>query len=340
LTEPKNNPFISIIIPTRNEERFLGACLDSLVNQTYPKDCFEVLIIDGLSEDQTLAIAKEYCQLLNIRFFTNPRLRSTYAFNKGIDEAKGGLFMIVNAHSYLDKNFISEDIKTYIEIKKNEPNLAAVGGIYRNVFNSTFGKLVGLLYYSSFSGASSSRYNIKPHFSDSVIFGVFDKQIVIENGKFDEDFTAAGNDNELAKRLRKRGFKLYTNPNIIAHYNTRSSFEKFFKQTFNYGVAQGIMVRKGRFKPDVSFTSSLWFVPIFFIIYLLSIPLLAAFSNVLLAFLPLCFYFIVGAFVAIKISFQEKTAISLFLVPLYFIFHATLGLSVLIGLVLKNKAFL
>jgi len=49
-------PFISIIIPCRNEEKFIDKCLDSIIAQNYPKDKLEILIIDGMSEDGTRGI--------------------------------------------------------------------------------------------------------------------------------------------------------------------------------------------------------------------------------------------------------------------------------------------
>ncbi|PIP12385.1 MAG: glycosyl transferase, partial [bacterium (Candidatus Stahlbacteria) CG23_combo_of_CG06-09_8_20_14_all_40_9] len=51
---------ISIVIPCRNEEKFIGKCLDSIIEQDYPKDKLEILVVDGMSEDRTREIMKEY----------------------------------------------------------------------------------------------------------------------------------------------------------------------------------------------------------------------------------------------------------------------------------------
>lgn len=48
-----NSLLVSIIIPCRNEEKFIGKCLDSIIAQDYPKDKLEVLVVDGMSEDRT-----------------------------------------------------------------------------------------------------------------------------------------------------------------------------------------------------------------------------------------------------------------------------------------------
>lgn len=46
--------FVSIIVSCRNEEKYIWKCLDSIVAQDYPKDKFEVLVVDGMSEDGTI----------------------------------------------------------------------------------------------------------------------------------------------------------------------------------------------------------------------------------------------------------------------------------------------
>ena len=47
----RDNPTVSVIIPCRNEEKFIGKCLDSIIEQDYPKDKTEILVVDGVSGD-------------------------------------------------------------------------------------------------------------------------------------------------------------------------------------------------------------------------------------------------------------------------------------------------
>src|SRR6188474_1718198 len=51
---------ISVIIPARNEEKNIGLLLDALQNQNYPKELFEILVIDDHSEDQTAIVVRQY----------------------------------------------------------------------------------------------------------------------------------------------------------------------------------------------------------------------------------------------------------------------------------------
>jgi glycosyltransferase involved in cell wall biosynthesis len=337
--EEQEYPFVSVIIAARNEEKYIGKLLDSLVNQTYPKDKFEVLIFDGMSQDRTLQIAERYKSLLNLRIFVNPKIRQVFAFNRGIEEAKGELFLIVNAHSFLKEDFIEEDVRTFLKIRNIEPKLAGVGGIYINVYENLLSKIIGLMYYSSFSGAGSYRYKREPHFSDSVIFGVFDKRIVISNGKFDEDFIV-GQDKELPLRLRSKGFKFYTNSNIVAYYHARSTFRGFVKQTFNYGVSRGLLVRKGYHRIEWFNPASFWFIPPIFFLYELFLIMFFSILNSMLIFIPMITYFIIDLLVSFHLLIKTRDPLCFLLPAMYFVFHSILGIGVLAGLIKGKKAFL
>jgi len=333
-------PFVSVIVAARNEEKHIGELLDSLVNQTYPKDKFEVLVFDSMSQDSTLQIVEKYKGYLNLKIFKNPKIRQVFAFNEGIDRARGDLFMIVSAHSFLKEDFIENGVRTFLQIKKTEPKIAGVGGVLINVYENTFGKVVGLMYYSPFSGSRSCWHRRKPHFSDSVKFGPFDKGIVVSNGKFDEDFIV-GEDDELFSRLRLRGFKFYTNPDMIAYYYPRSSLRGFIKQIFNYGVAKGLLVRKGYRRIEWFYPASFWFIPPLFFLYELFLILFLLFnfiSTLILA--PMLLYFIVDLLASSHLLIKERSPLCLLLPVMYFMLHTILGVGVLAGLILGKKAFI
>jgi glycosyltransferase involved in cell wall biosynthesis len=252
-------PFVSVIVPTRNEEKYIGVCLASFATQTYPKDKFELLIIDGLSSDRTLEIVHSYDGKLNLSVMSNPRVKHVFAFNYGIKESKGDYFVIVSAHSFLEKDFIRKSADTFCGIAKDQPKLAAVGGSLQMISNTSFGMLVACIFASPFSGSSSFWCSKTAHFAKTVVFGFYNKKIVQQVGCFDEDMLK-GQDFELNLRLKKNGFKLFCNPEIKPCYYVRQTFWGFFHQAFDNGVAKGICVRKGYFSP-------IWFIPLAFIVY-------------------------------------------------------------------------
>ena len=323
------NPFVSLIIPTKNEEKYIGKLLESIINQSYPKDKFEILIFDGLSEDKTIEIVKKYKDKLNLRIFKNPKIKQVYAFNMGLEKAKGDYFIILGAHSYIEKSFIRKNIRTFLEMKEKEPRLAGVGGYHVNVYENYFGKVVALLLGSFFAGGSSYRYSKKSHFTNTVVFGLYDKKIVKDIGKFNEDFII-GQDFELNRRLNKKEYKLYFNPMIKSYYFVRSSFKKFLIQTFNYGVVKGLMVKNNYFDPR-------WSIPFIFLIY--EILLFSKIFTSTFLFFPFVLYWVLAIGVSLRLLIKTKDTCCLFLPIMYFIFYNIVGIGFLSGLLFGKKMF-
>jgi glycosyltransferase involved in cell wall biosynthesis len=124
-----NMPLVSIIVPCRNEEEFIGRCLDSLLAQDYPKNKIEMLVIDGASTDSTREIIKSYIQKDNrIKLFDNPRRFTPISLNIGIKNAKGDFITKSDAHTIYPTDYISKCVR-YLEEYKTD----AVGGITQNI---------------------------------------------------------------------------------------------------------------------------------------------------------------------------------------------------------------
>ena len=101
-------PFVSLIIPTLNEEQYLEQTIFSLISNDYPSNKFEILIVDGLSKDNTLNIAQRLAkQFSNIRIISNPKIYQSAALNIGVKESKGDFIIRADAHAIYDKNYIS-----------------------------------------------------------------------------------------------------------------------------------------------------------------------------------------------------------------------------------------
>jgi len=85
---------VSIVIPCRNEREFIGKCLDSVLNNDFPKEELEILVVDGMSEDGTREIVTEYARRFPfIRLIDNPHRVTPYALNIGIAASRGEIVM-------------------------------------------------------------------------------------------------------------------------------------------------------------------------------------------------------------------------------------------------------
>ena len=75
-------PLVSVIIPCRNEEKYIVKCLDSIVSQDYPKENLEVLVVDGMSEDGTKEIIQDYSKKYPfIKLLENPKKFTPFSLN-------------------------------------------------------------------------------------------------------------------------------------------------------------------------------------------------------------------------------------------------------------------
>ena len=97
-------PFVSVIIPVYNEERYISDCLVSLIKQDYQKDDLEIICVDGISTDKTRQIIQDFSdQHHNIRLLENPDRIVSHALNAGIKASSGDVILRIDAHCIYPK---------------------------------------------------------------------------------------------------------------------------------------------------------------------------------------------------------------------------------------------
>lgn len=238
-----NLPFVSIIIPCRNEEKFIGKCLDSIIAQEYPKDKLEVLVVDGMSNDKTRDVLKVYADKYSfIKTLDNPQKVTPIAMNVGIKKAYGDYILILSSHSKIDKIFVKKNIEN---ILKNGAD--CVGGVMITLpANDTI--LVQSIAFSLSHpfGVGNAYFRIgskEPKYVDTVPFGCYKREVFQRMGLFDEDL-ARNQDDEFNLRLIKNGGKILLVPDIVSYYYARDSLRKLWKMYFQYGYFKPLVVKK------------------------------------------------------------------------------------------------
>jgi glycosyltransferase involved in cell wall biosynthesis len=114
-------PLLSVIIPTRNEEDNISKCLDALTHQKYAKP-YEIIVVDTNSTDKTTAIAKSF----KAKVISENKKGKIYAFIKGANAAKGDILCFTEADCIVPPHWLST-ITTYFQ--KN-PTVTAISGTY------------------------------------------------------------------------------------------------------------------------------------------------------------------------------------------------------------------
>jgi len=225
-----NKKYVSIIIPCRNEEKFISKCLDSIIVQDYPKDKVEVLVVDGMSNDKTRDIINEYSrryQYMNL--LDNPKKIVPAAMNIGIKAASGDRIIRLDAHSEYPKDYIKNCIET--AKRTNADNVGGVVVTQQNGNSFSAGCVQAITTHRF--GVGNAEYRLEPQESlaDTVAYGCFKAEIFERIGLYDERLIR-NQDYELNQRIMKAGGNIWLNPKIKVVYYNQSTIKGLFRQAF------------------------------------------------------------------------------------------------------------
>ena len=317
-----NKIITSIIIPVRNEEKYIENCIISILDQDYPKEKMELIFVDGDSTDKTKNIINKYIKTSKviIKIINNPQKTVPFAMNKGIKISKGTYIIRLDAHSSYTNTYISACINT-IE-KTNADNVGAlaitkgegpIGSVFSRILSSKFGV-----------GNSSFRTKGNSGYVDTVPFGTFQRSVFEKYGYYDERLDR-NQDYELNYRIRKNGGKIYLNSDIEFSYYCRNTFFGIIKQSFENGKWNIIT---SKLCPG---TMSLrHFIPFLFV---LSLILLSILSFNIFFFILLFIEILLYLTIDIIFSMRENNVIRDFLLSilLYPVFHISYGTGSFFG---------
>ena len=233
---------VSIIVPARNEERFLGKCLESLLAQTYPPDRSEIIVVDNLSTDNTHAIAEFYAARdPRIRVLTCGGPNQATGMNAGIASAKGTLISRVDAHGYVEPDYVAHVVAAFAR----HPRAVAVGGPYLPACDGLIERVVALARSSRF-GVGGSWYGDKgteEHTVRTVGCPTYRRTAVLAAGLFDPAMEY-GEDDELNWRMFNSGGEIVFVPGARQYNRPRATLIALAVQYWNYGRGRVRVVAK------------------------------------------------------------------------------------------------
>jgi succinoglycan biosynthesis protein ExoA len=237
-------PFISVLVPVRNEAAFLGATLDRLLNQDYDRRRFEVLVADGGSTDGTRAVvAARQRRWANLRLLDNPGRWSSAGRNVALAAARGDLVVLIDGHCELDgPHYLSEIASAFVRsgadcVGRPQPlDVTGATPLQRAVAAARASRLG----HHPDSYIYSDREGPAPPQSVAVAYRreVFDRV-----GRFDEAFDAC-EDVELNHRVARAGLSCFFTPRVRVRYHPRASLGGLFRQMVRYGRGRVRLLRK------------------------------------------------------------------------------------------------
>ena len=322
--------FVSVVIPARNEEKFIGRCLESLVTNDYPKKHLEILAVDGASEDKTKEVIQEYVQKYPfIKFFENPEKYTPISMNIGIKNAKGDVIILAGAHSTYNPDYISKSVH-YLE-KCDADN---VGGVLKTLpATNTYPARAIALALSSFFGTGGASFRVggnKPQWVDTVFGGCFRREIFDKIGFYNENLIRS-QDMEFSIRLHNAGGKILLAPDIITTYHPKSTFGSFFTHNIKDGVWAILPMKYGA--PPFKLRH---LIPLLFVLGIFGplIPSIWYKPFIFLTAAILALYILASLYFSTRIAISEKKlALIPYLVTAFATRHFGYGIGSMVGLI-------
>lgn len=328
------NKTVSVVIPCRNEEKYIGKCIESFLKQSYPMELLTIIVADGMSTDKTRDIINDIKNKHhNIILLDNEGLSAPKGMNLGIKETESEIVIIFGAHAYADENFVVENVKA-LENKE----VGCAGGVITTINDSLKGAAIAEAMSCPFGvGNALFRFAEKESFVDTVAFGAYRRSLLDEIGIFDEQLVR-NQDDELNFRVEKSGAKILLSPKIKSTYFGRGDFGKLWRQYYQYGFWKVRVIQKHKRPASIRHL-----IPLMFVLFLSVGGVLSIFSALIrsLYLIILGLYISLDIVFSTKISFAKNIKYFIYLVITFPLLHTSYGLGFILGIfnfyILKNS---
>ncbi|MBI2545421.1 MAG: glycosyltransferase family 2 protein [Candidatus Aenigmarchaeota archaeon] len=221
-------PNVSVIVPTYNEGKLISTSLKKLLSINYPRNKYEVLVIDDGSTDDTYEIAKKF-QSKNIRVFKKKNSGKAASMNFGIKMARYDYVAIMDADSFLEKNSLRQCMAYF-----DEYDVAAVTSHILVKRQTTIWEKLQQAEYMIVSVFRKAQEHLNLISVTPGPLSVYNKKILVKVGGFDEKNLVE--DVEIDWRLLKNGYKIRMAFDAIVHSFYPDNLKWWWKQRTRWTI--------------------------------------------------------------------------------------------------------
>jgi succinoglycan biosynthesis protein ExoA len=234
-------PFVSVVMVVRNEGPFIARSLEQVLRQDYPRDRMEIIVSDGLSDDNTRAVLAEYqVKYPFIQVVDNHGRIVASGLNVAIDRAQGELIVRIDGHGEVATDFVSQ----VVQLMEEHPEAWSGGGPIVHAGTNRFGEAVAIaMSHPGGVGLASHRFENYEGYVEGAHFPTFRKWIFERIGMFDEQLVRT-EDDEFNYRIAQAGGKIYVSPRVRYVYYVRDRLGNLFRQYFQYSFWRIPVIRK------------------------------------------------------------------------------------------------
>ncbi len=330
---------VSLCVIAFNEEDNIGNLFDNIIQQDYPHELVEIILVDGNSTDNTKSLMEQFKSSDNgfncIKVLDNIKRIQSAGWNVAIKESSGDVIIRIDAHALIPSNFITENVQCIAEGE------CVCGGRRENIIKGdSFSKKVLLMAENSMFGSGVAKYRNsgKKQYVKTVAHACYKKEVFEKAGLFNEKLLRS-EDNELHYRIRKNGYKICMSDKIYSQYQTRSNLKGMLKQKFGNGKWIGITTK---LSPGIF--SLYHYIPFVFVMVALACAALfgITFTGLIPNWLGLPFICGVGLYLLIDVLLTFKSCSdykewrALFVLPFLFpLLHFAYGFGTVWGFILS-----
>ncbi len=232
-------PTISVIMPVLNEAAFIEGSLRAILDQDYPAECLEVLVVDGMSNDGTREIVQRMAEVDGrVRLIDNPKRIIPAALNAGLVSARHAYIARMDGHTLVPPDYL----RRCVEVMR-QSGADCVGGRWVYAGTTYVGHAIAAAMDSRFGvGISRWRGARMAGEADTVPYGFMRRDQALALGGYNE-LLLTNEDYEFNYRLRRGGGRIYYSPAICMTYYVRSSLKALWRQYFRYGMWKARMLK-------------------------------------------------------------------------------------------------
>jgi len=240
-------PRVSVIVPVRNEERYIEKCLRSVLEGTHPTYRLEVFVVDGCSDDLTVGKVEDLIERERwpITILRNDAKMIPHALNLAIKRCTGDYICRIDAHASYPPEYI-ETLVRHMESRADVDNVGCA--INTTPSNSTVSAQAIALAMSHPFGVGDARFRTgvkEEKLVDTVPFGFFRRTAFEKYGLFDEEMLRH-EDGEMNHRIIRSGGRVLIVPDVTVTYYARPSFAALARMYHQYGYFKPLAQAKLR----------------------------------------------------------------------------------------------
>ncbi|MBI3378245.1 MAG: glycosyltransferase [Nitrospirae bacterium] len=293
----------SVIIPAYNADGTIGKCLESLMNQSVPKEAYEIIVLDDGSTDSTAEKAKKF----SVRYFFQTNQGPATARNAGAKEAKGEIILFTDSDCIPGKNWIEK-----MAVPFNNPEVMAVKGAYKTEQKTLTARFAQIEFEERFNMLKKTE---SIDMVDTYSAG-YRKSVFISLGGFDPSFPVANNeDTELSYKMSRSGYKMVFNPDaIVYHLNHPDSVKRYARLKFWRGYWRMVVYKRypDKMLKDSYTPQSLKLQILFLFLFLTCLPLTWLLPNLMFYPVILCLIlFILSTLPFIRLALTRDLIVAL-----------------------------